>query len=55
MRWYKYIEAVLYIANASTSRSVNIYCLFYRFGFFPGMASRISLPGVPSMDIKLLL
>ena len=55
MRWYWYIEAVLYIANASTSRVVDIYCLVYRLGAFPGMTSGTSPPGVPSMNIKLLL
>ena len=34
MRWYQNIEAVLYIANASTSRTVDIYALVHRIGCF---------------------
>ena len=37
MRWYQYIEAVLYIANASTSRAVDIYALGSQIGCFSGL------------------
>lgn len=48
MRWYQYIEAVLYVADASTSRAIEIYNLGYQIACF-------SLPRAPIMEIKLLL